>query len=322
MAQGTETAATIKQNTAGQFVKKNLVWLVLVLLIIVSLSINPHFRKPLNLSNVLQQSVGMGIASLGQAFVVLAGGIDLSIGSMVSMFTTLIAGTFTNNPDASMFGVIIMILALGIAAGMVNALLVVHLNITPFIATLGMMSVLQGLALFYSKVPIGGVPSRFRFISNGMLGPIPFSILLFAALLLICYFLLNKHRFGRHLYAVGSNQYVSKLSGIPVKRVMLSAFTLCGLFAAVASIYLSARMAGGGPRIGEGYELDSITAIVIGGISLSGGKGSIVAGFGGVLILMVFNNIMNLENVNPFVQIVLKGALLILAVSFYKKKKA
>jgi ribose transport system permease protein len=239
---------------------------------------------------------------------------------MISLMTTLIAGTYTNNPDISMLTIIPLMLGLGLACGMLNSFIIIKLNVTPFIATLGTLSIFQGIVLFYSKIPLGGVPKQFRYIADGMLSVVPFSIIMFIILISACYFILNRHRIGRYIYAVGANQYVAQLSGIAFNRIKFFAYTICGLFAAIASVYLAARLGGGGPRIGGGYELDSITAVVIGGVSLAGGIGNVIAGFGGVLILSVFNNIMNLLNVNPFYQIVLKGIILILAVSFYKRK--
>lgn len=314
----------VKQERQGgrlrALLSGKLVWIILVALLIFSFAASPYFRNPINLTNVLKQSIGLGIAAVGQTFVILAGGIDLSIGSMISLMTTLIAGGYTNNADASMLGLILMTLGIGLACGMLNSFIIIKLNVTPFIATLGTMSMLQGIVLFYSKISIGGVPKVFRFISEGNLGVIPFSIVLFIVLLAAAYFILNRHKIGRHIYAVGANQYVAQISGIAVDRIKFFAYTICGLFAGIASIYLSARLGAGGPRIGMGYELDSITAVVIGGVSLAGGVGNVIAGFGGVLILSVFNNIMNLLGVNPFYQIVLKGVILILAVSFHRKK--
>jgi ribose/xylose/arabinose/galactoside ABC-type transport system permease subunit len=297
-----------------------LVWVILVTLLIFSFTASPYFRNPINLTNVLKQSIGLGIAAIGQTFVILSGGIDLSIGSMISLMTTLIAGGYTNNPDVSMLALILMTIGMGLACGMFNSFIIIKLNVTPFIATLGTMSILQGIVLFYSKISLGGVPKKFRFIADGTLGVIPFSIVLFIVMIAAVYFILNRHKIGRHIYAVGANQYVANLSGIAVDRIKFFAYTMCGLFAGITSVYLSARLGAGGPRIGMGYELDSITAVVIGGVSLSGGIGNVIAGFGGVLILSVFNNIMNLLGVNPFYQIVLKGVILILAVSFYKRK--
>ncbi len=297
-----------------------LVWVILAALLIFSFTASPHFRNPINLTNVLKQSIGLGIAAIGQTFVIISGGIDLSIGSMISLMTTLIAGSYTNNPDVSMFAIIMIMLGIGLGCGMLNSFIIIKLNVTPFIATLGTMSIWQGIVLFYSKISLGNVPKQFRFIADGTFGVIPFSIILFIFLIAAAYFILNRHKIGRHIYAVGANQYVAQLSGIAVNRIKFFAYTMCGLFAGIASVYLSARLGGGGPRIGMGYELDSITAVVIGGVSLAGGIGNVIAGFGGVLILSVFNNIMNLLGVNPFYQIVLKGVILILAVSFHKRK--
>ena len=168
--------------------------------------------------------------------------------------------------------VIVAILAIGMLLGMINAFVIIKLKVSPFITTLGTMSVFQGAVLFYSKIPLGGVPKRFRFIADGSLFIFPFSVLLFLLLIIGCYLILNQHKIGRHLYAVGANEYVAQLSGIAVNRVKFFSYTICGVLAGVASIYLAARMAGGGPKVGSGYELDSITAIVIGGVSLAGGK--------------------------------------------------
>jgi len=314
-----DVALEKKQNTLIIFFTENLVWIILLALLLFAFFRIPIFKHPINLTNVLKQSIGLGIASLGQTFVVLAGGIDLSIGSMISVMTTLIAGTFKSHPDIPTGYMIVMMVALGTMLGMINSFIIIKLNVTPFITTLGTMSIFQGIALFYSKIPLGGVPKRFRFIADGYVSVVPFSIILFIILISGCYLVLNRHKTGRHVYAVGANEYVAQLSGIAVNKIKFFSYTICGFVASIASIYLAARMAGGGPRVGKGYELDSITAIIIGGVSLSGGIGSVIAGFGGVLILSVFNNIMNLLDVNPFYQIVLKGALLIAAVSFYKK---
>ncbi|MCK4804323.1 MAG: ABC transporter permease [Spirochaetes bacterium] len=158
------------------FLTDRLVWIILILILIFAFISSPIFRKPMNLTNVLKQSVGLGIAALGQTFVVLSGGIDLSIGSIISLLTTLIAGTFTNNPDIPMIYVILMILGIGVVTGVFNSFIVIKLNVAPFIATLGTMSIFQGIVLFYSKIPLGGVPMRFRFIADGYLSVIPFSV--------------------------------------------------------------------------------------------------------------------------------------------------
>jgi ribose transport system permease protein len=300
-----------------------LVWIILGVIVVFSAAVVPRFPSPRNLANVfLTQPIGIGLASIGQAFVVIAGGIDLSVGSVISLLTSLIAGIYKTNPDIPVYQMVLLIIGIGVAIGAINGALVVYLRVTPFMATLATMSIFQGLALFYLKKTIGGIPKTFRFIADGRVGPVPFGILLFVFILAISYVLLRKNKLGRHMHAVGSDAYVAMISGIAVNRVKLVAYAAGGFLVAVTSIYLAARMGGGGPKLGVGYELDTITAIVIGGVSLAGGAGNVICVFGGVLIISIFANIMNLLNVNPFFQIVLKGAVLIMAVSFYSKKRS
>ena len=300
---------------------ERIVWLILLALITFCMIASPIFTKPRNLTNVfLKQPVGMGIASIGQAFVIISGGIDLSTGSVISLLTSVTAGLFQHSPDMSLARVVLIILGMGVAIGTINGFIVVVLRVTPFMATLATMSVFQGAALYYTKKTIGGIPRNFRLIADGSVGGIPFSILYLILVMMICYLVLNRNRLGRHLYAVGSDSYVARISGIALNRVRFLAYVIAGLLVATASMFLAARMGGGGPKVGVGYELDSITAVVIGGVALSGGVGSLTGVFGGVLIISVFQNIMNLLDVSPFYQMLLKGLILIMAVSFYSGK--
>ncbi|MCP4398029.1 MAG: ABC transporter permease [bacterium] len=300
---------------------ERLVWWILAILVVSCVIASPTFSKPRNLTNVfLKNPVSFGIASLGQVFVVIAGGIDLSIGSVISLLTSLTAGTFKSYPDVSPVLVVLMIVGLGALIGALNGIIVVKLNVTPFMATLATMSVFQGLALFYTSRTIGGIPRSFRYLARGKIGSVPLGFVIFVIVTGVCYLILNKNRLGKHIYAVGGDPYVARISGIAVERIKFLSYMLCGVMVGVASVFLAAKMGGGGPKVAVGYELDSITAVVIGGISLAGGAGSLFGAIGGVMIIGVFSNIMNLLNVNPFYQIVLKGLLLILTVSFYSKK--
>ncbi len=299
-----------------------LVWMILGVLLVACMLATPLFLKPRNLRNVfLTQPIGLGLASLGQAFVVIAGGIDLSIGAVMSLLSSLAAGLFRAQPGVPALAVGLLLVGLGAAAGALNGFIVVRLRVPPFMATLATMSLFQGAVLFYAPKTIGGIPASFRFLAEGQIARIPFSIILFVAIIAASYYLLSGNRLGRHLYAVGSDPYVSQISGIPVRRVRFLAYLICGLLVGVASAFMAARLGGGGPKVGVGYELDSITAVVIGGVSLAGGAGNLLGTFAGVLIIGVFYNIMNLMNVNAYLQIVLKGVVLILAVSFYAKRR-
>ncbi|MBN1834530.1 MAG: ABC transporter permease, partial [Spirochaetales bacterium] len=280
---------------------EGLVWVILGLLILFSMIASPLFLSARNLRNVfLVQPIGLGLASLGQAFVVIAGGIDLSVGAVMSLLTSLAAGIYQVNPGVPPLLIALMLVALGAGAGAINGLIVVKLRVPPFMGTLATMSLFQGAVLFYAPKTIGGIPRSYRFISDGTVAGVPFSIILFVVIIAACYYLLRKNRLGRHLYAVGSDPYVSQISGIPVQWVRFLAYLICGMLVGVASMYMAARMGGGGPKVGVGYELDTITAVVIGGVSLAGGAGNILGTFAGVLIIGVFYNLMNLLDVNAY----------------------
>ncbi len=297
------------------------VWLLLAAIIVLSILANPMFIRARNLKNVfLIQPVGIGLASLGQAVVIISGGIDMSVGAAVSFLTSIAGGLFRDFPEIGVLPVMLIIAALGLLIGLVNGLLVVKLKIAPFMATLATMSVIQGGIFIYTKKTIGGIPKSFRFIAEGSLGGIPVCFLYFAVIFVLALILMNRSRFGRHLYAVGANEWVSAITGIAVDRVKLSAYLLGGLLTGLASVFLAGRMGGGGPLVGKGYELDTITAVVIGGVSLSGGEGNIAGAVGGVLILAIFSNMMNILDVSPYIQMLLKGLILITAVFFYSTK--
>ena len=301
---------------------QRLVWLILAALLLACAIASPLFLQPENLSNVfLVQPVGLGLAALGQAFVVISGGIDLSIGSVISLLSSLAAGLYRSQPGLSPVLVALFLVALGAAAGSINGLIVVRLRVAPFMATLATMSLFQGAVLFYAPRTIGGIPKSYRFISDGQVGGVPTSIILFIIVMAACLYLLRMNRLGKHIYAVGSDPYVSQISGIPVRRVRFLSYLICGILVGIASAFMASRLGGGGPKVGVGYELDSITAVVIGGVSLAGGSGSLLGTFAGVLIIGVFYNIMNLLSVNAYLQIVLKGLVLIAAVSFYAKRR-
>lgn len=295
---------------------ETLVWIVLILVLLVGVFSTPLFTRPLNLVNVTRQSIGLGIVSLAQSFVVIGGGIDLSVGAMISMITTLAATMLRENPELSLLVVIIVTIGTGLAAGALNGFIVVRLGVTPFIATLATMSLFNGVALIISDVPVGGVPRSVRILDTARIGMVPMSIFGFLVILIVAWALARHRRYGQYLYATGANAEIAALTGVRTERIRFFSYCLSGLTIGVASLYLLARLGSGGPTIGSGYELDSITAIVIGGIALSGGSGSILSGFAGVLVLSVFNNIMNLVGVNPFLQILFKGILLLAAVSF------
>jgi ribose transport system permease protein len=317
----------VKKGSLNRIVKRwiepdRLVWVILAAIIIFSTFASEFFISPRNLKNVFfVQPIGLGLASLGQAFVVISGGIDLSAGAAISFMSCMAAGVMKNYPNISPVLVVLFFILMGAGIGAVNGFIVVSLRVTPIMATLATMNILNGLTLFYTKRTIGGVPSAFRFLSDGRIFGIPFSIIWFLIVLIFCYLVLNKNKVGKHIYSVGSDAEVSALSGINVSQIKFLAFVIGGVLVGLAAAFLTARLGGGGPRIGTFYEITVISAIVIGGISLAGGVGSLFCAVGGVLILTVFANIMNLTDLNPYAQIVFQGLLLITAVGFYSKQR-
>jgi len=300
---------------------ERMVWIVFALLVAACSLASPLFLSLRNLRNVfLVQPIGLGLAALGEAFIVISGGIDLSVGSIISLLTSLSAGIFAANPGLSPLLMVLLMMAMGGALGALNGFVVARLGVTPFMATLALQLIYQGAALSYTKKTVGGIPRSFRFIADGTLGGVNLGSILFLIILVLVSVLLTKTRFGKHCYAVGADPKVSAISGIPVGRVRFLSYVVGGIFFGLASIFLAARMGGGGPKVGTGYELDAITAIVIGGVSLAGGAGTAIGAVGGVLILGVFYNIMNLMSLNSFLQILIKGIVLILAVAFYSRK--
>jgi len=317
----------MKQIGVNRIVKRSLepdrlVWVILAAIIIFSTFASEFFISTRNLKNVFfVQPIGLGLASLGQAFVVISGGIDLSAGAAISFISCLAAGFMKSYPNTSPVLVVMLFILMGAGVGAVNGFIVVKLRVTPIMATLATMNILNGLTLFYTKRTIGGIPRAFRFLSDGRILGIPFPVIWFLAVLILCYLILNKNRLGKYIYSVGSDAEVSALSGINVPQIRFMAFVIGGVLVGLAAAFLTARLGGGGPRIGAFYEITVISAIVIGGVSLAGGIGSLLCALGGVLILTVFANIMDLTDLNPYTQVVFQGLLLIAAVGFYSKRR-
>ena len=286
----------------------------------------PDFRLPKNLFNVLRQSVALGIASVGQTIMILIGGIDLSVGATISLVDVYATGFMTNY---TAFGQVLLmvlgLLCLGLVIGFFNANVVTRLKVAPFIATLGMGAILQGLVLLYVKRPGGNIAPGWEFFAEGMIGPVPFPVLFLLGLVGLTWLLMSKTAWGRHVKATGGSEFIARLSGIRTLRVTSYAYMFCSLMAAVTGLYLTSRMGAGDPRIGglqyERFDLDSITAVLIGGTRLGGGKGGVVGTVAGVLIVSVLNNIFNLIGVNPYIQWIIKGLILLSSVAIYSARQ-
>ena len=290
-----------------------LIALVIMSVVLATLSVN--FITVGNLLNVLRQVSINALIAFGMTFVILLGGIDLSVGSVLALSGALMAGMMGGG--MSPVAATIVALAAGAAMGLVNGLIVTKGKVAPFIATLGTMTLYRGLTMVYTNgSPMTGFKSDFiSMLGSGYafgIVPIPvvITLILFGAL----WFVLKKTVFGRHVYAVGGNPEASKISGVKVDRVQLWVYSLSGLMAALAGAILTSRLNSAQPTAGAGYELDAIAAVVIGGTSLAGGRGWLIGTLIGAVLLGVLNNGLNLLGVSSFYQQVIKGIIILLAV--------
>lgn len=296
-----------------------IVYLVLVALIAATSLLSDIFLTARNIQNLLRQVVPLGLVSVGQTFAILTAGIDLSVGSVVSMASCLTTGMILGR-EPLIFPVVALVIVLAFFIGFTNGLVITRTRVHPLIVTLGMMSVVQGGLLLYTKSPTGSVPPVFDFLAWGKVWFVPFPIFLFAAVATAGIFVLRRTTFGRYVYATGGNEEVARLSGIKTDRVKIITYMICSFTAALTGIFLASRMGMGDPRIGERYMLDSILPVLIGGTSLSGGKGGITATIAGVFIFSILSNALNLLDVSAYWQWIIRGLIIIVAVAFYTKK--
>lgn len=315
------------QGTAPKFnfrsVTKNYgIYFALVILVVICSLLSPVFFTYNNLMNILLQVCINGILAICMTFVMIGGGFDLSVGSTLSFTGALVIGLQKNVP---MVLAVVIALIVGCLVGVINGSIMSKIkgdNGDAFMITFGTQTVLAAATLIYT----GGVTLRgsdsaaFTFIGQGFAGPIPMPVLLFVVIALVAQFVLSKTKFGRGVYALGGNYEASRLSGINVKAIKMATYVIAGAGATIAAIITNARIMGASPVQGVGYEFDAITAVIIGGTSLSGGEGSIVKTIIGVLILGIISNIMNLFGFTPHDQYIIKGLIILLAVFADRKK--
>jgi len=297
-----------------------IVYGVLLALVVTAALLSETFLRYRNIENLLRQVVALGLASIGQTFTVLTAGIDLSVGSVISLTSCLTSGMI--NGQASMVAPILaLVVVLSLLIGFVNGLIITRTGVHPLIVTLGMMSVVQGGLLLYTKEPTGSLPASFDFLAWGKVWFLPFPVILLLAVAAICIILLRRTTFGRYVYATGGDENVARLSGIKTDRVKIAVYMICSLTAALTGIFLASRMGMGEPLVGESYMLDSILPVLIGGTSLTGGVGGVGGTIAGVFIFIILSNILNLLQVSAYWQWIVKGLIIIAAVSFYWKDK-
>ena len=294
--------------------------LLLAVVIAAGFVLSERFGTARNFANVLEQAAALGFASLGQALVVLVGGIDLSIGAVVTASTVLMASVVELN-SALMVPMIFLTLLFGACVGFVNGYVAIKTGVHPLIVTLGTASILNGVVLIFTLQPTGGVPFWFEEFAYGrILGILPISGLTMLLCFALVWLFLGYTRTGRSFYAVGGNPEAARLSGINSKRITLLAYSASGFFAAVAGAYYVSRTGIGDPRVGDPITLASITPVILGGLLLGGGKGNILGALLGVLLISLLSNLLNYMNVSTFIQWVIQGLIIIFAVSIYVNK--
>ena len=299
------------------------IYVILIIFILFNIIFCPFFWTGFNISNVISQSTALMLVSVGQSFAVIGGGLDFSVGGVVSLTTCFVATQMQNSPF-SMFSIVILALCIGMGIGAINGIGVALFRINPFIMTIGTMSIAQGISFLFREYPGGYVPLSYIKGITWSVGFIPVvPILLMVGAVIIGIVLFKKTRFGRYVYAVGGEEENAKAMGINVNFIKIFTFIVAALFATIGGLFMSARIASGDPFIGESFPLDSITAVVLRGVIIGGGRGILIGVVAGVFLMGILNNTLTLFNVSPYYQYIIKGILLIfaVAVTFRKEKR-
>jgi ribose transport system permease protein len=297
------------------------IYFVFVLLLLFFSITSDAFLSFDNILNILRQVSVIGIVAVGMTFVILTGGIDLSIGAVIGVSAVLTGQLMVSGVHPVLACVISLVLGLGI--GILNTFFVHDIQIPSLIVTLATMTILRGVAYLITKgLPVYGFPKGFAVIGQGYFLQVPIPVIIMVVCFITGYIVLEKTRFGRYVYGIGGNEEASRLSGINIRKIKYITYCACSFLSALAGIVLLSRVNSGQPIAGTGYELDVITGVVLGGVSMNGGEGRITGVIMGILIMGVLTNGMILLNISEYFQLVVKGSVLLLAVSFdYITKK-
>ena len=301
-------------NRAGRS-QSGRVLLGLILLVVLFSVATPHFLDQQNLFNVARQVTMLSIVAFGMTVVLLAGGIVLSVGSVMAV-TGVAAAALMKRYDVAVPLAVLLAVLVGLGIGTINGMVSNYLGIPAFIATLAMMTIARGMVLLYTKAtPIYDFPHSFDFIGQGYVGPVPFPVIVLFLMFGLIYAMLRFTVLGRYAYAIGGSAEVARLSGINVKLNSTFLFAISGLCAGLAGVILASRMGAGEPTAAQGMELDAIAAVVVGGTSLFGGKGTLVGTLLGAFLMGVLANGLSLMGIEPFIQMAISGVIIILAVT-------
>lgn len=309
-------ARTLAAPSIASAVRSYGVFLFLVAAIAAATIAAPSFLSGANVTNLLMQFAPLGIVVIGQTFVILVRGLDLSVASV--MATAAVIATGFSGQNAAAPAVLAACLAMGAATGLANGLLVTKRNVSPFLATLATMIVLQGLRFAWTQgAPSGNVPPVFRMFGSASIAGIPWNLIVLVVVAALFGVLLHRAAFGRKIYITGGNPVTARLVGIAADRVTILCYIICGVLAAVAGLILSGFVGVVDNFVGRGFELDSIVAAVMGGVALSGGRGTIAGALAGAAILVVLSNAVVMVGMPVQLQIIVKGLVIIIAASLY-----
>jgi len=292
---------------------------LIVIVFLVGMSASDRFATPLNLANVQDQMVALAIVALAQTIVILSGGIDLSYAGALSFLCVVFASLAGDTAGTLAFATLVVLVS-GLLIGVANGAITAYVGIHPLITTLGTSTVLAGAALLITRQPTGSVPLFFEDLTYERLGVVPYGMMFAIALYVLVGFVLWRTTFGTRIYAVGDNEAAAAVSGLPVKSTKIAIYALSGLLCAVAAMYMTGRFSVGDPRAGVGFDLRSITPVIVGGTLLAGGKGGVLGTALAVVLLALLSNVLNFMNVSSFYQWIAEGVIIIAAVSFFAGK--
>lgn len=303
----------MKKTTVSEFLRRNMAWAILAVILLI-FSFTPNFMSFRNLINILAQNAYVVIASLGVAFLMMAGEIDISAGYMMSL-CSVSAGILMVQFGVPTALAVPIVLALGVLLSMLNNFLSELLHISRFMITVASMSIFQGTSYVISKsVSIKGFPEAFKFLGQGNVGPFPIPVLIMVVLLAVCSVLMNRTFFGQYVYALGGNSEAAKLAGINVKKMRYVVSAIAGMLISLAALILTARLGSAHSTTGPGTEFTAITGILLGGVSVRGGEGRMTSVFAGVLIVSMLTNGMQLARLDTYYQFIAKGIIMLLAI--------
>lgn len=322
---GGKRMKVLSKNSVMEFVKKTAILWVMIILILILSVISPSFFRGQNLLNIIKQASITGVIGVGMTFVLITGGIDLSVGSVMALSGTMAASVAVAEKNMPIALVILVGVGLGALCGLINAIGVSYIGFPPFIMTLGMMTIARGIPLVFTNgTPIFGLSEEFNMIANSRVLGVPSLVIFLVITVLAGHIILSKTVLGRRIYAVGGNEDAARLSGVSTAKVKLFVYVFCGILSGIAGILICSRITSGNGTVAEGYEMNAISAAVIGGVSMTGGSGNVLGMVVGAMILTIIQNSFDIMGVNSFYQNIIKGIIILLAVFLDlrgKKKK-